>query len=164
MKSSMLKESRLCWKSDFIAEPSILRLTIQNGASTNLEQLRWGRKEHHNHLRQSNHWGFPSGGQRAFKSPPTQRCFNVIPWKEAHSCRVFLPPWQYPRWSLTLAHSDVSWWASSCLVWLSPIGTTTTDPSRHVSNKHRIQHLHQVYSKWVFLYITSFPEGEYHLW
>lgn len=27
------------------------------------------------------------------------------------------------------------------------IGTTRTDPSRHVSNKHPFQHLHRVYSK-----------------
>ena len=163
MKSSMLKQSSLCWKSDFIAEPSIPRLTIQNSILNNLEQLRWGRKEHHKHLKQSNPRGFPSGVQRAFESPPIQRCLTWIPWQEANSCCVFCAVLPMPVIIVeagTLTRFLVSFIVSG-LAFL--IGATITAPSRCVSNKHRSQHLHRIYSKRGFLYIASFPEGEYHL-
>lgn len=161
----MLKQSNLCWKSDFIAEPSIPQLTVQNSRSNNPEQLRWWKK-----IKRASQALEAVKPQRvsqrcseSFQVSSNTKMLNMDTMERGqqllHICAV-LPMLVIIAEAGTLRRFLVSFIVSG-LAFL--IGTTKTDLSRRVSNKHQFQHLHRVYSKWVFLYIVSFPEGGYHL-
>lgn len=161
----MLKQSSLCWKSDFIAEPSIPQLTVQNSRSNNPEQLRWGEK-----IKRASQALEAVKPQRvsqrcseSFQVSSNTKMLNMDTMERGqqllHICAV-LPMLVIIAEAGTLRRFLVSFIVSG-LAFL--IRTTKTDLSRRVSNKHWFQHLHGVYSKWVVLYIISFPEGGYHL-